>query len=41
MVTILSDLTPVILFGALVVFAVLLGGTAMDEAAKNRKQQQK
>lgn len=41
MITILSDLTPVILFGALVIFAIVLGSIAMDEAAKNRKQQQK
>ena len=41
MVTLLSNLTPIILFGALVVFAIIMGGIAMDEAAKNRKQQQK
>lgn len=40
MVTILSNLTPVILFGGLVIFAIILGGIAMDESAKNRKQQQ-
>lgn len=35
----MASLTPIILFGALVVLAIYIGGTSMDEAAKNRKQQ--
>lgn len=35
----MASLTPIILFGALVILAIFMGGTAMDEAAKNRKQQ--
>ena len=34
----MASLTPIILFGALVVFAIIIGGISMDEAAKNRKQ---
>ena len=33
----IASLTPIILFGGLVVFAIIMGGIAMDEAAKNRK----
>jgi hypothetical protein len=35
----MASFTPIILFGVLIVLAFYMGGTAMDEAAKNRKQQ--
>jgi len=34
----MAALTPIILFGVLVVLAIYMGGAAMDMAAKNRKQ---
>jgi hypothetical protein len=33
----IASLTPIILFGGLVVAAIVMGGSAMDEAANNRK----
>lgn len=33
----MASLTPIILFAALVVFAIVLGGSAMDTAAASRK----
>ena len=33
----LPELTPIILFGLLVVFAIILGGKAMDAAVEGRK----
>ena len=36
----LASLTPIILFGALIIFAIIIGGAGMDMAAKNRKDQQ-
>lgn len=35
----MASLTPFIIFGTLVVFAIILGGIATDDAAKIRKQQ--
>jgi len=32
--------TPIIVFGGLIIFAIILGGSAMDMAAANRKAQQ-
>jgi len=37
----MAALTPIILFGALVIVAIVMGGAAMDMAAANRKAQQK
>jgi len=36
----MAEATPIILFGGLVIFAIIIGGTAMDMAAANRKAQQ-
>jgi len=33
----MANLTPIIVFGALFVFAIYLGGQAMDTAAASRK----
>lgn len=35
----MASLTPIILFGALVILAIVMGGAAMDMAAENRKNQ--
>jgi len=35
----MASLTPIILFGALVIGAIVMGGAAMDMAAENRKNQ--
>ena len=37
----MASLTPIILFGVLIVMAIWMGGASMDEAAKNRKAQSK
>jgi len=37
----MASLTPIIVFGGLVIFAIWLGGAGMDMAAQNRKSQQK
>lgn len=37
----MASLTPIILFGALFVLALYLGGQAMDTAAANRKLNEK
>ncbi len=34
----IASLTPIILFGGLVLCAIVMGGVAMDAAAKNRKK---
>lgn len=36
----MAALTPIILFGALVILAIIMGGSAMDMAAANRKAQE-
>ena len=33
----IANLTPIILFGTLVVLAIIMGGQAMDTAAASRK----
>jgi hypothetical protein len=35
----MASLTPIIVFGALVILAIYLGGAAMDSAAQARKSQ--
>lgn len=35
----MASLTPIILFGTLVILAIVMGGKAMDMAAEARKQQ--
>ena len=35
----MASLTPIILFGLLVVFAIIMGGAGMDTAANARKNQ--
>ena len=37
----IANLTPIILFGALVVLAIILGGQAMDTAVASRKMNEK
>ena len=37
----MASLTPIILFGGLFIFALYMGGQAMDTAAANRKLNQK
>lgn len=37
----MASFAPIIVFGGLVIFAILLGGAGMDMAAQNRKNQQK
>ena len=36
----MASLTPIILFSALVVLAIIMGGSAMDTAAASRKMNQ-
>lgn len=36
----MASLVPIILFGGLVIFAIIIGGIGMDTAAANRKAQQ-
>jgi len=37
----MAAFTPIILFGGLIIMAIIMGGSAMDMAAANRKAQEK